>query len=717
MTITASLWYGKTRLAPGALIITLLLCLSSGPLLAQRIGREWIRQQNIMEDPSLTFLVDLAVDADDNVYAVGFQSVDAVSFDHGHFITIKYDAAGNKIWQRIYDDHFGDYDMPSDIAVDGNGGVYVTGTSSTGGRAHPTGTRAVILKYNQVSDTPEWVKRYVEPFSKGLFVKVNNTNGDIVVAGYTPALSYIVRAYKPSGANRWEHARPPVSSASIITIKDLQLDNNGNVYVTGKKLNETLTSYIATTIKFNLNGEYIWTRNFTPLAFLLDTRMAVDDADNAFLVTQWADAFSIVRQLPSGSSSLEDLPGVLTDEGYGESFDIAVHGNALFVMLKYNTWTFSLRRYNFITGELEWEINKRINFPIGEVDWVPLRMQLDEEGNVYVGGPNRQKYRLESYTPEGTDRWTITETVDDRMLIRMQVVSKDKIYVIGGGVNSPFNYLVAKYTIRDSDPPLGDPIIPSKLSNYHEFVLGAYGYERDWCWTDAIIDWDLLCISLPFCPDPDPSQVSLSEKGKIVWQATTTIPASFTLPVDDNVPRTLSFQTLSDGNTFDDVVVLDENLVSNGISSVRMAMYPDPNIIDLKVETDNNKIVPFTMSLLNEVGKEVWQKTFTAPLQAQLEEYASEPGTTLRLQAVPQAQELSYYPNPFSDKLIVQLDASKTAPVELSVYSAQGKKLLTEWIDIPGEHTINMSNLQPGLYILSVKANGKEVKKLVELKR
>ena len=75
----------------------------------------------------------IAVDNAKNVYVTGQSQAGCNSFD---YITIKYNTAGNSIWERRYDGTAHGYDWPKAIAVDNNGYVYVTGYSEGVGTSH-----------------------------------------------------------------------------------------------------------------------------------------------------------------------------------------------------------------------------------------------------------------------------------------------------------------------------------------------------------------------------------------------------------------------------------------------------------------------------------------------------------------------------------------------------------------------------------------------------
>jgi uncharacterized delta-60 repeat protein len=88
------------------------------------------------------FATALALDAAGNVYVTG-GSWGSGTFDD--YATIKYDATGVQQWLARYDEAGGS-DTPLDIALDGNGNVYVTGRSQG---ANATNYDYATIKYEQ----------------------------------------------------------------------------------------------------------------------------------------------------------------------------------------------------------------------------------------------------------------------------------------------------------------------------------------------------------------------------------------------------------------------------------------------------------------------------------------------------------------------------------------------------------------------------------------
>jgi hypothetical protein len=95
---------------------------------------------------------DLKVDHNGYIYVTGHSQVSGNNTD---FTTIKYDAGSNTHWVKKYNGPGNGEDRAIAIAVDHDGNVYVTGVSTGSG----TGTDFTTIKYDAGSNT-KWVKRF-----------------------------------------------------------------------------------------------------------------------------------------------------------------------------------------------------------------------------------------------------------------------------------------------------------------------------------------------------------------------------------------------------------------------------------------------------------------------------------------------------------------------------------------------------------------------------
>jgi len=94
----------------------------------------------------------IAVDTSGDVFVTGYAtSTDTNSSTDA--LTVGYSSAGAWLWTSFYAGPAGYWDRANAMAVDGNGNVFVTGTSGTSGPS-PTDYDFVTIKYSSINPTP-----------------------------------------------------------------------------------------------------------------------------------------------------------------------------------------------------------------------------------------------------------------------------------------------------------------------------------------------------------------------------------------------------------------------------------------------------------------------------------------------------------------------------------------------------------------------------------
>jgi outer membrane protein assembly factor BamB len=90
------------------------------------------------------------------------------------YATVKYSPEGKKLWARRYHGPGNDDDIPSSLAVDGQGNVYVTGGSLGTGKKFESATikyspegRRLWLRRNRASATEDYSPRSLALDSQG----------------------------------------------------------------------------------------------------------------------------------------------------------------------------------------------------------------------------------------------------------------------------------------------------------------------------------------------------------------------------------------------------------------------------------------------------------------------------------------------------------------------------------------------------------------------
>lgn len=205
----------------------------------------------------------IAIDDDGNVYVTGSSTGKGTGFD---YTTIKYDKNGNTKWRQRYNGPGNSADRAVALAVDDRGNVYVTGESGGIG----TGFDYATIKYDNKGQL-KWVKRYNGPLNdldkaKALAV---DKQGNVYVTGFVSTLDseegnfsdIVTIKYNTSGVQQWA----TVSDAKARDeAKALVLDAAGNVYITGlARTVELDPDYDLLTIKYNASGVQQWLQVFT----------------------------------------------------------------------------------------------------------------------------------------------------------------------------------------------------------------------------------------------------------------------------------------------------------------------------------------------------------------------------------------------------------------------------------------------------------------------
>jgi uncharacterized delta-60 repeat protein len=227
----------------------------------------------------------LAVDTDGSVYVTGQSKGVGSDFDYA---TIKYSANGNQLWVARYDGPNSSVDQAIKVVVDSVKNVYVTGAS----RGPATNFDYATLKYSPAG-VQLWAARYNG--SAGRNDKATDlaldANGNVFVTGSSEVTAghsdYATIKYSPDGIQLWAQR---YDAGDDDDANALALDANGDVYVTGQSKGSS-TSYDFATVKYlGADGTQAWVTRFdsgngnkdTAIALALDTQFNVYVAGQAF---------------------------------------------------------------------------------------------------------------------------------------------------------------------------------------------------------------------------------------------------------------------------------------------------------------------------------------------------------------------------------------------------------------------------------------------------
>jgi len=244
--------------------------------------------------------LDVAIDGAGNVYVVG-GTRDALPgqthLGQRDAFVRKYDSDGNELWTRQFGTKGND--NASGIVIDGVGNVYVVGGTE---RALPGQTQldwrdAFVREYD--SDGNEiWTRQFgTLPFDDALDVAVDGP-GNVYVLGDTAGgfpdqtnpgdRDAFVRKYDSDGNELWTRQ---LGSPGRDRGRGVGVDGSGNLYVVGEAFGAfpgqaRLGLYDAFVLKYDSDGNELWTRQFGTQGNDAALGIAIDAADNVYVVGQ-----------------------------------------------------------------------------------------------------------------------------------------------------------------------------------------------------------------------------------------------------------------------------------------------------------------------------------------------------------------------------------------------------------------------------------------------
>ena len=180
-------------------------------------------------------------------------------------LTIKYDNDGDELWATTYDGPAKDNDVPHGLKVDGDGNVYIAGESMGDG----TGYDSVAIKYH-TSGSQLWVSRYNSPenSSDGATDLALDPDGNVYITGYsygTEERDYLTIKYDSDGNELWTALYGGIAPGDDIA-RSIAVDDIGKVYVTGESgfdYHNTGAYEDIATVKYNTDGNEVWVGRYS----------------------------------------------------------------------------------------------------------------------------------------------------------------------------------------------------------------------------------------------------------------------------------------------------------------------------------------------------------------------------------------------------------------------------------------------------------------------
>jgi outer membrane protein assembly factor BamB len=213
-------------------------------------GQPWVRRYNgpaNSEDQAFAVVAD----KDGNVIVGGYSYEIGQGVD---YLTIKYTPEGLGLWTNRYDGPDHGTDKVEAMAVDGSGGVYVSGSSGSG---------ITTIKY-ATNGTPAWTNTYSSSASFLYFTgfAVDSLGNAYITAIDDDSDSFITVKYAANGIPAWTNFFKS-SVTSMESASDIAVDAAGNIFVTGLSFDSSLGGNSCLTIKYASNGSVLWTNRYS----------------------------------------------------------------------------------------------------------------------------------------------------------------------------------------------------------------------------------------------------------------------------------------------------------------------------------------------------------------------------------------------------------------------------------------------------------------------
>ncbi|HAV64470.1 MAG TPA: hypothetical protein DCY13_19140, partial [Verrucomicrobiales bacterium] len=371
---------------------------------ATNLRQAWVTRHNGTDNHHDGFR-SAVMDPAGNVYVTGWSDEQDRDND---FVTIKYNAAGTRVWLAHYNGPDNSDDQAQAIGLDAAGNVVVTGFSKGVG----SGFDYATVKYDPAGNQL-WVARYNGPSNKDdlAHALALDATGNIHVTGASKGpgdtFHYGTVKYAPDGQQLWV-ARHVGTGNSEDQARAIAVDSAGNVIVTGKSKGVG-SNFDYATVKYNAAGAQLWAARYNGPGNDVDeaTAVAVDASGEVYVAG--------------------------TSKGPGTDHDFAT--------IKYDA-----------TGVMAWVT--RYNGPVNKEDQA-TGMALDSQGRVLIIGASKGPggnldYLTQCLNPAGAQLWIARYNGpddSDDLPSQVRVDAADEVYVTGGskGPGTSLDFATIKY--------------------------------------------------------------------------------------------------------------------------------------------------------------------------------------------------------------------------------------------------------------------------------
>lgn len=268
--------------------------------------------------------------------------------------------------------------------------------------------------YSQFSQ--QWVARYNGPANsyEAAADILSDNDGNIYVAGstYNTNYDYVLIKYNPVGTIIWVKQYNGTGNSSDF-ISAMNLDNSGNIIVTGRSIGVGSALEDCVTIKYDSDGNVLWVQRYNGGNIDVGNELTIDQNDNIYVCGSKYRAagnpdYLVIKYQPNGTIEwLQTYNSIDNKEDYGKDIKVDQYGNVFVTGSSYTTPDFDYLTVKYSSaGVYKWE--KRYHG--GNGDDYSNSLAVDGDSNIYITGKSKGTgtnfdIMTINYSSDGVAKW------------------------------------------------------------------------------------------------------------------------------------------------------------------------------------------------------------------------------------------------------------------------------------------------------------------------